>query len=155
MSERKEKNIKIFLITKNEAKAIEIENDLETFRRLLGCRCIDIQERFINGYIFDFVVDDEARLSSDYIISGWCNDADENIAGPLIICGCGATDGEEHGLDDEELKAIAENLIHISQFDQSQKSIIKRLCENMAVYQAREPERIKNLWRIKQPTFTH
>lgn len=42
-----------------------IEDDIETYYQLIGCRCIDIVTRYFGGVAFDVVLDDEGLLKAN------------------------------------------------------------------------------------------
>ena len=112
----------LFKRLKNNDLSIEdtifIDN-LDNFYKLLECERIDIQERYINGKIYDFIFDDE------YLINGKSEkpqnavaigidhngtiqkkgDILEVIFGHLIVCGK-AENGEETDLNKEDLISI-------------------------------------------------
>ena len=132
---KKEPIITAYLITKDKAEKVTIKNGLEGFYEALQCHVIDIQERYIRGRLVDFVIDDEGRMTDDYIIPAWSNDTDEYIAGRLLICGCGASDGEEHSLTEEDIAAIEDAIIYAQIFDDcASKDLKKKLCAKMLIY---------------------
>lgn len=103
----KEKRIAVFLIGENGAGRIEIENTLEAKYAALDCDLIDIQERYINGRLFDLIFDDESTLRNGLKIAAECSDyPQERITGRIMVCRSGNKDGEEHGLKKEDFKII-------------------------------------------------
>lgn len=111
IDKRKEPYINVVIIDQDGAKQKKIRNGLKTFKKILQCDRIDIIERYTGDYLFDFVIDDEGALIDGNKASGYCMDAVDMIYGNMIICGCGAADGQEHGLSDEEINAISHFII--------------------------------------------
>lgn len=86
---------------------------IENLYKLLECDRIDIQERYINGKIYDFIFDDEYLINGksqeprNAIAMGiYKGDIQEIIFYSLIICGNANDKGEETALNDEDIKNI-------------------------------------------------
>lgn len=113
MPKTEKRKIKGLLVGIGEPRPIEIEDDLEEFYKLLNCRYIDIQERFIGKTCYDFVIDDEGRLDERKIcgVSIPAEGYQETICGPfLIFRGPEEGDGKEHSLTKEDLYEIGAHI---------------------------------------------
>lgn len=112
-------SIRALLLKRNQkTKQLIIEDmvfidTLDNLYKLLECKTIDIQVRYINGKPYDLIFDDE------YLINGKSqeplnvvalgtrnNDILEAIFGNLIICGIANDKGEETSLNENDIKAI-------------------------------------------------
>lgn len=93
--------------------SINRKSALEELYKILECDTIDIQERYINNKIYDFIFDDE------YLINGKSQKAEnirafatqkdqliEIIFGNLFICGIANEKGEETDLNEEDINNI-------------------------------------------------
>ena len=100
-------------------KEIELKDKdhLKQFYYYLNCDCIDIQERYINGKIYDFIIDDEYMLNGkaepNKLIAVGIRNGEilEVIYGSLIICGIANDKGEETSLNQEDIYKIASTQI--------------------------------------------
>lgn len=63
-----------------------IENDLQVYYDIIGCRCIDMPSRKIGKHYYDIIVDDEGLLQDKPIISAVNNAGDAMLVGTLIVC---------------------------------------------------------------------
>ena len=92
---------------------IDRKNALETYYKMLDCETIDIQERYINNKIYDFIIDDE------YLINGKADKEQEIIAigtrkgeileliyHALLIVGIANNKGEETDLTNNDIDNI-------------------------------------------------
>lgn len=95
---------------------INRDNSLAELYEALKCDTIDIQERYINGKIYDFIIDDE------YLINGKAQEPrnavaigthegkiQEVIYGSLFICRQADKNGAERSLNDEDIGDIIEH----------------------------------------------
>lgn len=89
---------------------------LNEYYKYLECDTIDIQERYINGKVYDFIFDDEylingkAKEPVNMVAFGILDDKlQELIFGKLIICNIADENGEEVSLEDEDLENIIFN----------------------------------------------
>ena len=82
-----------------------IEDDIETYYRILNCDCIDITMRTIGGRAFDIVCDDEGLLKAHPKVSAFNKAGEPMLVGNLFLC--------HH--EGEELSSITEDDVkHIS-----------------------------------------
>lgn len=117
MKEEKRK-IRAYLITENEAKETELIDGYEELNATINSRCIDIQERYIGGIRYDFIIDDEGRLAdkgqaavSFLLRQGKEPRLIEDIRGAFIICkGPIDDDGQEHSLNEADITNIERHL---------------------------------------------
>lgn len=93
----------------NQYQVREIENDLDTYYDIIGCRCIDIPQRKIGNHYYDIIVDDEGLLQSDPIISAVDKTGSPMLVGTLIVCQSNE-EGETIGLTDEEIEEVRKNV---------------------------------------------
>lgn len=83
-------------VKNNEAKAMEIDDELHEFYRILDCTCIDIVQRRIGGLLkksFTIVCDDEGLCCENPKISAIDNLGSPQLVGNLFIVSAG-DDGE-------------------------------------------------------------
>lgn len=93
-------------------KRIIIENDLDTFYRLIGCQTIDIVIRSVHGRKISIICDDEGLFNENPRISAiGCG----NLVGNLIFTGLPDEDGNLTDIDKKTEIALitsAELIIH-------------------------------------------
>ena len=92
---------------------------LEDMYRLIGCRCIDITVRRVNGRPYNIVCDDEGLLYDDPTVSAMGTDMRPQLVGNLILFGI-APDMDTRSLTDEELGEIDEAVREVIDFDRMQ-----------------------------------
>ena len=82
---------------------------LAEWYKLIGCQIIDIQERYIDGAAYDFIIDEEAPLKDGAKVSAIYKDGQPCFIGNLVIC---KYDGEggETGLDEEDINRIKKHV---------------------------------------------
>jgi hypothetical protein len=83
-------------VKNNEAKAMEIDDDLNEFYRILNCTCIDIVQRRIGARLkksFTIVCDDEGLFYESPKISAIDNMGNAQLVGNIFIVAAG-DDGE-------------------------------------------------------------
>lgn len=97
----------VYLNVENQAlpKVIDIEDELDVFYELIGCRCIDIVQRRIGHKYFDVICDDEGALKDDPVVSAVDTQFRHMLVGNLIIS---KSDGEGNLIDlsEEDIKQI-------------------------------------------------
>ena len=106
----------IYLNVKNNKapEFLDIPDQLESYYKLIQCRCIDIVRRKIGQRYFNIVCDDE-RMIAMAKISAISNLGEIMLVGNLIICSDRVTDdGDLTGLTDEEAEYIKERIQHLS-----------------------------------------
>lgn len=84
-------------------KVIDIEDNLDVFYELIGCRCIDIVQRKIGHKYFDVICDDEGALKEDCIVSAVDTQFCQMLVGNLIISNSD-NEGNLIDLSDEDIK---------------------------------------------------
>lgn len=86
-------------------KVIDIEDKLEVFYELIGCRCIDIVHRKIGNKYFDIICDDEGLFKGYAITSAVDTEFRQMLVGNLIVS---RSDDEGNLIDlsDEDIKQI-------------------------------------------------
>ncbi len=95
---------------KHDVEVKEIENELETYYKEIGCEMIDIQERTIDGKAYDIICDEEYLLTHQMpqLTVDSKLGIDWSLFGTVIICR--QRRGKEIGLTDIEVARIMENL---------------------------------------------
>lgn len=89
----------------------DIEPELEEYYRLLDCTLVDIVTRKIGGKLFYIVCDEEGLYShgDDPRISALNGDYEPMLVGNLLVLGY-SDDGEERGLEDEEVVHVMDHI---------------------------------------------
>ena len=89
------------------------DNELATYYKEIKCDTIDIQERYINNVLYDFIIDDEYLLNGksqqpkNAVAFGTRNgELLEIIFGNYIICGIADDNGKETDLNDDDIENI-------------------------------------------------
>lgn len=88
---------------------VNIPNDLETFYKILGCRCIDIVQRRIGAYCkktFEIICDDEGLFKEPQKISAIDNLGQVQLVGSILIVGNADAKGNLTGLSEHDVKYI-------------------------------------------------
>lgn len=97
----------------DEHGPIEVEPSLKEYHRLIGCDCITIVTREVNGHPFDIVLDDEGLLKPNRIsaisVASDMFGTQEKLVGNLLIFGSGEEDFRS--LTDEEVRTIQRRMI--------------------------------------------
>lgn len=70
-------------VTTRTAAKVTVEKDLDSYYKILNCRCIDIVRRGIGGKRFYIICDDEALLTSSPRVSAVGIDGEMMLAGNL------------------------------------------------------------------------
>lgn len=97
----------IFLDVEKQAlpKVIEIEDNLDVFYELIGCRCVDIVERRIGHKYFSVICDDEGLFKDDVLVSAVDVQFHPMLVGNLIVANSD-DEGNLTDLSDEDIKQI-------------------------------------------------
>jgi len=97
---------------------IDFIDDLETYYNLIICDNIDIQERKINGKIYDFIIDDEYMLKEDKNtierISAIERTQNEILYNRFMILGQADENGQETSLNEEDINNILKSRAYIN-----------------------------------------
>ena len=85
--EKERKLITVYFIDAKtmNCKLMEIENNLETFYKLINTNAITIVARVINGKMTQIICDEEGKLKEHQLISASSSDFKETLVGNLII----------------------------------------------------------------------
>lgn len=97
----------VYLNVENQElpKVLDIEDNLDVFYELIGCRYIDIVHRKIGDKYFDVICDDEGTFKDKPVVSAVDTQFSTMLVGNLIISN---NDGEGNLIDlsDEDIKQI-------------------------------------------------
>ena len=101
--------MRVFVIDVKECKAFatDIDDQLEEFYRIIGCDCIDIVVRTINGKSFDIICDDECLLKPN-TVSAVDSKNKPMLVGNLIVCNYGGG-GELAELSEDDVKHLEDS----------------------------------------------
>ena len=106
--------MRALLLDVNADQLLEVNaNGLDDYYRLIGCTCIDIVSRKINGIRYEIVCDDEGTFVENPKISAINHKGDPMLVGNLIIAGP-AVEGELTDLTDSDMEYIRRNIYCIS-----------------------------------------
>ena len=85
--EKERKLITVYFIDAKtmSCKLMEIENNLETFYKLINTDSIEVVARYINGKMTQIICDEEGKLKEHQLISASSSDFRETLVGNLII----------------------------------------------------------------------
>ena len=97
----------VYLNVENQElpRAIDVNDELEVFYELIGCRCVDIVQRKIGHKYFDVICDDEGALKDDPVVSAVDTQFRHMLVGNLIVS---KSDDEGNLIDlsEEDIKQI-------------------------------------------------
>jgi hypothetical protein len=113
--------MKAFIINPNTGikdmiQAKEIQNNLDTYYSIIGCRCIDIVHYPINGKNYDIIVDDEGLFVSDPVVTAVDKSGYPLLVGALIITNYDG-EGNETALEPGDVARIASAIRYTVQGD--------------------------------------
>lgn len=94
------------LLSKDGAFLVHYTDDLQTLYKMLGCSCIDIVTRKVEGKPFDFVVDDEGRMKDGNHIQAVSTGASEVLVGNILIAGLADENGDLTDVSMTDLERI-------------------------------------------------
>ena len=83
-----------------------IEDNIDTFYKLINCDSVEMPQRQINGKYFTIICDEEGALKSNPIVSACSHKGDAMLVGNLIITGLPNEYGELTGLSDDDVLLI-------------------------------------------------
>ena len=92
-------------IIKGEAKILDVENNLDSYCKLLDCRTIDITTRKIGYKYYDIICDDEGLLKESNIMSAIDSYDEPALVGSILICNFD-TKGNEKDLTERDIQNI-------------------------------------------------
>lgn len=92
-------------VTVGTVAKVTVEKSLESYYRILNCRCIDIVRRGIGGRRFDVICDDEALFTDSPRASMVNADGKMMLAGNLFVV---QTDGADdlQSLTEDEIRHV-------------------------------------------------
>lgn len=93
----------------SRAKAVRLDDNLESFYKALHCTTIDIVERTVVGRRFNIVCDDEALLQSDCRVSAITPRLEATLFGSLFVVGPCDEEGNLTSLTRADVKHILSN----------------------------------------------
>lgn len=107
----------------NMPQVKDIENSLESYYKEIGCDCIDIVSRKINGSWYDIICDDEGLFKDPVVVTAVEPTGSPALVGTLIIC---RYDGEADVTDLEpgDVETISEAIALTVQNDELQPVVI-------------------------------
>ena len=94
------------------AEVIEIEATLDAFYKAIGCDCIDITIRMVEGHPFEVIVDDNGWFGNPIVTAIDARAFEANLVGTLLVFGCG--DEEVRGLTDEEVEILEDRTYYVA-----------------------------------------
>lgn len=100
-------------VQNDKAEVVETTCQLEDYYNKLKCRTIDIVTRKVGGKYYDIVADDEGMFAEDVRISAINPEGENMLVGNLLVLNCPDKhdeEGNECGLEDEDVKRIAANV---------------------------------------------
>lgn len=102
----------LLLDVKKGCRYVDVKSEdscgrLDEYYNLIGCKCIDIVSRNINGKYYDIICDDEALLKENPMPSMIDENGKISLCGNLLICNCD-DDGNEVSLLRDDLDRILE-----------------------------------------------
>lgn len=68
-----------------DVKRMKVEDNLDTFYKLINTDSIEVIARNINGNITQIICDEEGKLKRNQYISGMSDDNRETLVGNLVI----------------------------------------------------------------------
>lgn len=116
--------MRAYIVSGKEDKhgEIEVEPSLKEYYRLIGCDCIDIVVREIDGHPYNIVLDDEGLLKPNRITAmALTSDIfgnTERLAGTLLVFGVDE-EWDLAGLDDDEVLQIQRHMVSAIFSDES------------------------------------
>ena len=113
--------MKAFIINPNAGikdmiQAKEIQNNLDTYYDIIGCRCIDIVHYPIGGKHYDIIVDDEGLLKGAPIVTAVDKNGHPLLVGALIITNYDG-EGNETDLEPGDVTRITSAIRYTVQGD--------------------------------------
>ena len=97
----------IFVDTKNKtASAITVDDELETYYKLLDCKWIEIAPRKIGNTLVNIICDEEGLLKQDPLMSAVDSIGNGMLAGSLFITGLADDEGDLTSLTEEDQKQV-------------------------------------------------
>lgn len=108
--------MRVFYVSSEDAKEIDIENKIDVYLDLIGCRCFDIARRKVGGKYFDIYCDDEGLLKSVPRMTGYSVKDGFMLAGNLIFTQTNG-EGDTIGITKDDVKLILENTVSMIDCD--------------------------------------
>lgn len=99
----------IFVDTKNKKTSVlTVDDELETYYKLLNCNLIEIVPRKIGNSIVNIICDEEGLLINDPLMSAVDGAGNGMLAGSLFITGLADDEGELTSLTEEDRQQVLE-----------------------------------------------
>lgn len=99
----------IFVDTKNKKTSVlTVDDELETYYKLLNCSLIEIVPRKIGNSIVNIICDEEGLLINDPLMSAVDGAGNGMLAGSLFITGLADDEGELTSLAEEDQQQVLE-----------------------------------------------
>lgn len=106
--------IKVVAIIDGKVKIVDVENDYQAFKDLLGFESpITIAERKIGNNYYDIWLDDEGLFKEEKIMSACCTNAHECLVGNILIAN--HKEDETTSLSESDIVQIIHNLMTIKE----------------------------------------
>ncbi len=106
--------MKVLYLNVNEGKypeVLEIEDELDTYYKLIGCDCIDIITRIWRKRRYTVICDDMGFYKPNLKVAIWDETKrDIPIVGNVVICGAGDVEGNLTSLTDEDVEILLKNV---------------------------------------------
>lgn len=100
-----------------------IEKTLEAYYEEIGCDCIDIVSRKINGSWFDIICDDEGLFKDPLVVTAVDPNGSPALVGTLLICRFDGVD-DVTDLEPGDADTISEAIALTVQNDELQPVVI-------------------------------
>ncbi len=97
-------------VRNGEAKAVEKDWNLDAYYETIGCDCIDIAVRGIEGHPFNVVLDDEGLLKGGKRFGAYDIAGRPALAGTLILFGVNQYSMDLEGITEAEAALIERNM---------------------------------------------
>ncbi len=106
--------MKVLYLNVNEGKypeVLEIEDELDSYHKLIGCDCIDVTTRYFNKKPFTIICDDMGFYKENPKVAIWDETRrDVPIVGNVVICGAGDIEGNLTSLSDADVEMLLKNV---------------------------------------------
>ena len=106
--------MKVLYLNVNEGKypeVLDIEDELDTYYKLIGCDCIDITVRFFKRRPYTVICDDMGFYRNNLKVAIWDEaKRDIPIVGNVVICGKSDIEGNLTSLSDEDIDTLLKSV---------------------------------------------
>ena len=94
----------IKLVGKHKVETKDIDATFDTYYKEIGCECVEIAERHINGTPYAIICDEDGLLGNNAITTVRSKRGGDCVVGNVIICR--SKRGREIGLTDAEVAQV-------------------------------------------------